>query len=381
MDARRKPHGPRRFLDRRQSGYAVVVTCVLCALLSACMPGFDTFNGTDLSIISLDIETLPGRDASFALVGSATENLTDIRWYVAGTLLPGTGLGMRVRFDQPGSYIVTVRANSPSGPRNVFKQVTVVLPARPRDTPDVVVFAFSGRCGPICHPEDNRANWTTAHLMVLQDAIARAGLTIHISFRNYRAHVYDHPLHGAGFLRALSDLDELQRTLATGYRNPTRFVLLGHSHGTQFAHLLAYERPEIDFIGSVLLDSVCLSWDTDHAESYVRAVRFGPGARIGSGPFSVGCKTVRVPGRYLDHGDAVPANVRQSIEIWSGGSSWSAGLGLVRDNTPNARSNGLSNGLRREVFPWENHEETAQPYSDSFRTAATWLAGVLASER
>lgn len=359
---------------------------IACTLfLASCVPALNVGDDSHLTIIALDGRSPRGivavdSPATFIIVGRHAHEIQSVRWEMHGRVLPGTGPSTRVVFHRPGPHVVRAYAQGRQGLYELSLLVDVTLPARPPNTPDVIVLAFSGRCGPLCHPDDNSADWTEAHRSAIQGAFAAAGVSQHVELRQYRSHLHDRDGFGKGFLSALAELDDLHQSLANGFLNPTRFVLLSHSHGTQFAHLLARERPELTFAASILLDSVCFMWDVDHAETYVRQLRMAPGTRLGSGPFSVGCKVVRVSGRRLDHGDAIPSNVDASLEVWSGGSQWAGGFGLVRDVTPNDRVTTLgaySRAPERLVVSWEDHERIARAYSFGFRSAADWLAATL----
>ena len=96
---------------------------------------------------------------------------------------------------------------------------------------------------------------------------------------------------------------------------PPQLVLLGHSHGTQLAHLLAFEHPEVGFAASILLDSLCWGWDRDHAAGLVARMAPGAGPWAATGPYAPGCDVLTVPGvGRLDLGDVVPWNVTRSLE-------------------------------------------------------------------
>lgn len=338
----------------------------------------DGLLGSDLVILGPEAPAV-GDEVTYALVGSAAPDLEDIRWDVNGRPQPYGGLTLDVQFDRPGTHTIAAEARASDGNRIAFLQPVAVLPSRPAGTPDVVVFAFSGRCSFDCHPDNNRDGWEPAHSDALELALAAEGVDLHVEFRTYRAHVHDRPGYGNGFLSALSDLDDVHESLMAGVANPTRLVLMGHSHGTQFAHLMAYERPDVGFAASILLDSVCLSWDVDHAAAFVVALRFSPGAPGAGGPYIVGCKVKPVSGRgYLDVGDAVPVTVERSLEVHSGGTELLGAVGPVRDATPNSRGDGTQRGIELLSVPWEGHQRVAAASSYAYLTAMAWLAEVLA---
>lgn len=338
----------------------------------------DGLLGRDLAIVGPESPAV-GVEVTYALVGSAVPDLTDIRWDVNGRPQPSLGQTLRVRFDRPGTHTIVAEARGRDGNRLAFFQPVAVLPSRPAGTPDVVVFAFSGRCGFPCHPDANRDGWGPTHVHALERALVAAGSDLRVEFRTYRAHVHDRLGYGRGFLSALSDLDEVHASLMTGFANPARLVLMGHSHGTQFAHLLAYERPNVRFAASILLDSVCLQWDADHASAFVAALRTPHGVRAAGGPHDVGCKVMPVTGRgYMDVGDTVPATIERSLEVHSGGSVFSGVAGLVRDTTPNSRGDGTRRGIELLSVLWEDHSRVAEASSYAYVTAMSWLADTLA---
>lgn len=338
----------------------------------------DGLLGSDLAIVGPESPAV-GEEVTYVLVGSAVPDLVDIRWDVNGRPQAAGGLTLGVRFDRLGTHTIAAEARASDGNRIAFFQPVAVLPNRPAGTPDVVVFAFSGRCGPDCHPDNNRDDWEPAHRDALERALAAEAADLRVEFRTFRAHVHDRPGYGRGFLSALSDLDSVHERLITGVANPTRIVVMGHSHGTQFAHLLAYERPDVGFAASILLDSVCLSWDADHAAAFVAALRSPPGARGAGGPYAVGCKVKPISGRgYLDVGDAVPVTIERSLEVHSGDAEDLDELSPIRDTTPNSRGDGTTRGIELLTAERESHTRVAEASSQAFLAAMAWLANVLA---
>jgi pimeloyl-ACP methyl ester carboxylesterase len=144
--------------------------------------------------------------------------------------------------------------------------------------PHVVLIAFSGRCGSsrCSAPAENEDALAADTVPALLAAWAAAGLRAEAW--TYRGHVDDDPVRGRGYASADADLSAATATWAAAGAAPPQLVLLGHSHGTQFAHLLAFEHPEVVFTASILLDSMCLGWDLDHADRLVSRLAPAPGA-------------------------------------------------------------------------------------------------------
>jgi len=241
--------------------------------------------------------------------------------------------------------------------------------------PDVLLIVFSGRCAiRSCTPPDENFDALAQRLVPAVVAVwSAAGLEVEAW--TYRSHVDDHPERGRGYASAT---DDLRNAVQDGILRPgsaTRAVLLGYSHGTQFAHLLAFEHPQVPFAASVLLDSICLGWDADHAARLVEALAPGVGVWADRGPYRVGCNVLEVPdvGARLDLGDVVPWNVARSLEVRSGGQL----LGVVRDVRDNVRPDGSTEGLEIVRLPAMHHQESDEPQGPSFDAWTGWVLEVL----
>jgi pimeloyl-ACP methyl ester carboxylesterase len=237
----------------------------------------------------------------------------------------------------------------------------------------VILIAFSGRCGssrcsPPAENEDALALDTVPALLAAWSA---AGLRAEAW--TYRGHVDDDPVRGRGYASADADLRSALTSWSAAGSAP-QLVLLGHSHGTQFAHLLAFEHPAVAFAASILLDSMCLGWDLDHAARLVHRMSPGVGTWSATGPFAVGCDVIQVPGvGRLDLGDVVPWNVARSLELTSGGQF----LGLARDARTNVRLDGSGTGIDTVAFGHLDHRAIDEPGAGALEFAATWLIQVL----
>jgi hypothetical protein len=241
--------------------------------------------------------------------------------------------------------------------------------------PDVLLIAFSGRCAlTSCHPPDANADALAVALVPAALAAWReAGLAVEAW--TYRAHVDDDPALGRGFVSALADVDRAVREGRLGPGSATRAVLLGYSHGTQFAHLLAFERPDVPFAASVLLDSICLGFDDDHAARLVAALAPGAGPWPPEGPYQVGCDVLRVPGvvGHLDLGDVVPWNVARSLEVRTGGQA----VGLVRDARRNLRPDGARTGIVTVDLPAVRHQRVDEVGGEAFDVWVPWVLAAI----
>jgi len=240
--------------------------------------------------------------------------------------------------------------------------------------PGLLLIAFSGRCAlRSCTPPDENVDALAVRLVPAALAAWRAAGLDAVAW-TYRNHVDDLPERGRGYAAATEDL---RNALQDGILRPgsrTRTVLLGYSHGTQFAHLLAFEHPQVPFAASVLLDSICLGWDADHAARLVEALAPGVGVWADRGPYRIGCDVLAVPGvgSRLDLGDVVPWNVARSLEVRSGGQI----AGAVRDARDNVRPDGSSEGLDIVRLPAMHHQESDEPRGPAFDAWTGWVLDV-----
>src|SRR5690606_27966332 len=121
-----------------------------------------------------------------------------------------------------------------------------MLRPRPAGSPDLVIIAFSGHCGLVCHTRNtwsylDSASEETGGVAVL-DGIRRAyerlGLAVEVfsasSFVTAHYSTISNELE-PGYLQAQAFLDGAMRHRILGRSDPTRVVLVGHSHGTVWA--------------------------------------------------------------------------------------------------------------------------------------------------
>ena len=259
----------------------------------------------------------------------------------------------------------------PSGPSGTAATVG----DRAGEAPNVVLIAFSGRCAlTSCTPPDENEDALSRTLVpAVVAAWSAAGLRVEAW--TYRAHLDDDPVRGRGYRSAHADLDNAVQDGVLGPGASTRVVLLGYSHGTQFAHLLAFEHPDVRFAASVLLDSICLGWDADHAAGLVAALAPGAGPWADDGPYQVGCDVLSIPGLvgHLDLGDVVPWNVARSLEVRTGGQV----VGAVRDVRTNVRPDGSRIGLDVVDLADARHQEADEVGGAAFDRWVAWAFEVL----
>ena len=254
-----------------------------------------------------------------------------------------------------------------------------MAPDGAENTASIVLIAFSGRCAltSCTPPNDNEDALARTLVPAVVAALSEAGFRVEAW--TYRAHSDDDPVRGRGYRSAHADLERAVQDGVIGPDSSARVVLLGYSHGTQFAHLLAFEHPAVHFAASVLLDSICLGWDTDHAARLVATLAPGAGPWAAAGPYHVGCDVLRIPGLvgHLDLGDVVPWNVARSLEVHSGGQV----LGAVRDVRSNVRPDGSRTGIEVLDLPNMRHQATDEVDGAAFAVWVAWTLEALGPDR
>lgn len=229
---------------------------------------------------------------------------------------------------------------------------------RPTDAPDVLVIGFAGRCGVDvlqCRPPaDNRDYLGDAPQPGTMDAVARAleQLGVSVAAIDFRAHLDDDLARGFGYLAANGLVEHARDQWIRDFRDPTRLVLVAHSHGTPFMSLLAFDQPDVRYEYAIYLDAVCDLWDTDHVEGGWFALRYGAQADYPHPLDATGraCDALAIPGVSGDQhiADAVPWNVARALEV-----QINRFLGVVADVRDNHRldgSSGIQAGIATAFF-------------------------------
>ena len=156
---------------------------------------------------------------------------------------------------------------------------------------------------------------------------------------------------------------------------------MGHSHGAQFASLLAFDNPDVYWDYFIYLDGVCRHWDVDHLGAFP-AVRNRFKNEYDSqnnyphplNKWNSACGVFPVP-QYgkLDIKDVVGDNVIYALEVQSNGFLRKR---VLRDAVVNRNADGSTkeeNGIAT-VFelPWE-HSEVARSSS----AAMKWVTDMI----
>lgn len=246
---------------------------------------------------------------------------------------------------------------------------------RPADAPDFVIVAASGHCFLGCPEYNPEYLLMDGTIQAVVDVIEARGRTV--GYGAFADSLYDWEntstgeVLAYGWLTMLAFLDFIRTEWVADFDNPTRVVVLGHSHGTVWAHLalmvLELEGAPIPVDVLVDLDGISIGWETDVGTAFIgdtwTSELIAHAERTGTAwPFEVwnAADSFFVPGltEPQDVEDVVPNSVAVNLEVWS-----DDGLG-VRDTQPNWRRDGTMRNVFR-MQSVENHEDTRQPWSDS----------------
>jgi len=249
---------------------------------------------------------------------------------------------------------------------------------RPRDasTPDLVIIAFSGHCGLVCHTRNTWSYLDTASertggvavLDAIRGAYENLGLEVAVfsasSFVTAHYSLISEEME-PGYLQAQAYLDEVKRELIHGVADPTRVVLVGHSHGTVWASLLALNNLDVTFDAFISLDAICWQWWGRHkgfiAEAFVDSPWPLPFPLDKGDP----CGTFEVPGvGKVDVNDVVSANVIYGLEARTHMRLLSFDPNFLADDDPNVRINGTTTNIWG-ISAREAHSDLGRYYNQS----------------
>src|SRR5690606_19271425 len=165
--------------------------------------------------------------------------------------------------------------------------------------------------------------------------------------------------------QAQAYLDEVKRELIHGVADPTRVVLVGHSHGTVWASLLALNNLDVTFDAFISLDAICWQWWGRHkgfiAEAFVDSPWPLPFPLDKGDP----CGTFEVPGvGKVDVNDVVSANVIYGLEARTHMRLLSFDPNVLADDDPNVRINGTTTNIWG-ISAREAHSDLGRYYNQS----------------
>lgn len=256
------------------------------------------------------------------------------------------------------------------------------LTPRPEGSPDVLLLAVSGRCPPGCQAPTDNIDYLTPRGTV--QAVASVFEARGLSVQVYAAasHLGLHTpttisqtQAGAGntvaatqqgFVQLEDRLTQAEQNWVRGRSNPTRIVLLAHSHGVVWSHVLARAHPEVQIAAMIDLDGVCDFWETDHRQDIRTYIR-----TLGRNPWSFdladSCGSVRVGHIRYDVKDVVFPNVVSDLEVQSarllGRPDGSFMANFPFDSLQNVRLDGSREGVQTFRSESDTHSAVSYPRS------------------
>ena len=169
-----------------------------------------------------------------------------------------------------------------------------------------------------------------------------------------------------GFLHLVTEMQFAQDMYVEGLEEPTRIVVLGHSHGVVWNHIALQLVPDLPVDLLIDLDGDSTGWDSV-APAGVAAdgwdqVILQYNATYGvTWPFEIwaAVDAWQIPGddTLYDIEDLVPPNVAWNIEVWGSGQ-------ILFDADPNVRLGGTTEEIER-FESVAGHDDIADPYSDA----------------
>ncbi len=240
-------------------------------------------------------------------------------------------------------------------------QSTVPLPnPRPEGAPDFVLLTVSGHGGVLsaitCSSEDNRSYLDDPGEAAdrLREVFEDGGLEL--TEEHFADLLYPPDANGDGvsddpdklaFVNLLDLLDWIYLNWIADYEDPTRIVLVAHSHGATWAHIAVSIRQHIPIAYLVTLDGICFYWECEHGED-VKDWMDNSGEQL-AWDISEPCDAFSVPGRSerMSAKDVAFPNVEVNLEVRSSDF-------LVSDCCTNLRLDGSRSGIYTYDSP-ESH--------------------------
>ena len=241
---------------------------------------------------------------------------------------------------------------------------------RPADSPDVVVFSVSGHAPGLsaitCTSADNRPYLGDADggRAPIEQAFLDLGYTVESIDFSDRLVAQDTNGSGAlddgdylGFDQLLVAMQFVHTNYMDGFDNPTRIVLVGHSHGATWMHLATAAVPHIPVDHLISLDAICFLWPCEHAAEvldWLQSAGLDPLIDL-SDP----CDSVAVEGTSALQNvkDVAFDHVRYNLEIQSSDF-------LTSDCCSNHRVDGTTTGIATWQAP-ESHGTVDGANSDA----------------
>ena len=257
---------------------------------------------------------------------------------------------------------------------------------RPENAPDWVVIAVSGHCiPPGCELPGSNHEYLEKQGTAGRFADTLTAWGNEVALWSYSDEFYNRDLqlsklvpgqgaaHYYGFLELVGDLEFIRDNWIADYDNPTRILVVAHSHGAVWAHTALHVVDDAPIDVLVTIDGKSLGWESDDAllgfgDDWAAEISAYSQANAVSWPFDITNPEGgwNVPGvGTSDVEDVVPDSVDYNIELQA-----IFALDLpIADGDDNYRTDGSEQGIHRFHSQSENHSEIAKPNSQGVNWA------------
>ncbi|HEX5135551.1 MAG TPA: hypothetical protein VFY93_01135 [Planctomycetota bacterium] len=251
-----------------------------------------------------------------------------------------------------------------------------ILGPRPAGAPDVVVLSVSGHDGAIsgllCTSDTNRSYLGDPGdaIDAVVDAILDLGLTVEVGNFADRLLAPDldrdgQPDNGEqyGFAELLATMQWVFDEWMDGVANPTKLVLVAHSHGATWAHMATSVMSHIPVSSLVTLDGICSFWECEHAEEVADWV--AANGLVFAWDIAHPCDAWTVGAAVYNTKDVAFDNVAVNLEVQSADP-------FVSDCCDNVRLDGTSDGIATYTSG-EDHNGVRGASSDAMTWVGDWI--------
>ena len=241
---------------------------------------------------------------------------------------------------------------------------------RPGSAPDIVLLSVSGRCGVFCvSPGDNVAYLGEPGDAAEAIAVAFQGAGLTVDRADYIAALFDDDApERFGFLTLVADIQWIHDNWIDGFADPTRIVIVGHSHGAEWAHIACGALPAVPIEYLISLDASCLLWESDYGTEVANylATNGNPYGWDISSP----CDAWPVTGQasLFDTDDVAFDNVVVNLEVQA--------TGFIQDLEINYRLDGTQVDILTHESTIDDHGGVHDPLGDSIPWVLAQLAAL-----
>jgi hypothetical protein len=253
-----------------------------------------------------------------------------------------------------------------------------VLKPRPEGAPDVVLLSVSGHDGAIsgvlCTSDTNHSYLDDQGDAVEAVVAALEDLGLIVEAAHFADRIASPDLDGDGepdnedqfgFAELLATMQLVYDEWIDGIEDPTKIVIVAHSHGATWAHIATSVMSHVPVSCLITLDGICFAWECEHADVLADWV-VANGLQT-AWDISQPCDRWSIPGMSTPYNtkDVAFANVVLNLEVRSTDF-------LLSDCCDNLRLDGTTDGIDT-YLSGEDHNGVRGAGSD----AMTWVGDTI----